>query len=128
MTIPDAALRALAFYVNSARPDFQSPGILAALRDEADSDPLQLALRMIHRAADPKNTTPRLQPFDGEGFVSCRRHPGASVRVDGDCGLCFAERNGDDSGAIRDRGGRPIPDEARAVMVAALHRTETADA
>lgn len=92
-SITDLGVRALAAFIHEQRPDFDAAGIAAALRADRDtSDGWQLALRMIHRAADPRNTTPRLQPFDAPALVGCRRHPGAAIRTNGDCAVCFAER------------------------------------
>lgn len=98
-----------------------APGIVAELQRQRDRyDPLQLVVAMARRCSDPRNTTPRLQAFDFEGHVACRRHPGASVRTDGLCSVCRNDALADDSGTIRDRGGRPIPAEARELITARL--------
>lgn len=102
--ISDLALRALAAFIAEVHPSWDAPGVLTALRAESDSDPWQLAQRMIHRAADPANTTPRLQPFDAAVLVGCRQHPWSSTRTDGTCGACFSERNAGD-GLITPRAG-----------------------
>lgn len=119
--ISDLGIRAIAAFVAEHRPDFDALGVVAALRQARDDyDPWQLAVAMIRRASDPRNLTPRLQGFDADGVVSCRRHPGAAVRTDGLCGICFAEANADESGGIHDRGGKPISAEARALIDAAI--------
>src|SRR3954467_8200958 len=107
--ITDLGIRALAAFVADQRPDWDAPGVVAALRAEREHyDAWQLAAAMIRRAADPANLTPRLQTFDGEGgFVACRRHPGAPVRTDGCCGVCFAEAHESDEAAYFDRRPRP---------------------
>ena len=93
--LTDLACRAFAAFVHELRPDFDAAGVVAALRAEREYyDPWQLAAAMCKRAADPANTTPRLQPFDREGFIACRRHPGAPVRTSGVCGFCHSEANG----------------------------------
>lgn len=122
----DLALRALAAFVADCRPDWQAPGILTALRAEAEAHPLQLAQRMLRRASDPRNTSPRLQPFDEAVTIGCRSHPGAPTRTNGDCGVCFSERYADEAAVMRDRGGRPIPAEARAEMQRAITKRSTA--
>lgn len=91
----DRQVNALAAFIAEGRDDWQAPGVVAELRRQREHfDPWQLAAAMLKRASDPGNTTPRLQPFDREGFVACRRHQGASTRTDGTCGVCFAEANG----------------------------------
>lgn len=92
----DRQVNALAAFLAEGT-SWDTPGIVVELRRQREHfDPWQLAAAMCKRAADPANTTPRLQPFDGEGFIACRRHPQSSVRTDGTCGKCFAEANGVD--------------------------------
>lgn len=89
----DRQVNALAAFIAEGT-SWDTPGIVAELRRQREHyDPWQLAAAMCKRASDPANTTPRLQPFDREGFVTCRRHPGAPVRTDGTCGRCYAEAN-----------------------------------
>lgn len=99
--ITDRAINALAAFIAEQRPDWQPPGIVAALRAERDSDPWQLAQRMLKRASDPANTAPRLQKRDLPLLVGCRRHPGAPVRTDGTCGVCWAESHAAEGAAPR---------------------------
>jgi hypothetical protein len=118
----DRQVNALAAFVSEGRGDWQAPGVVAELRRQREHyDPWQLAVAMIRRASDPSNTTPRLQQFDQAGFVACRRHPNAPVRTDGRCGVCHSEAREDTSGEIRDRGGKPIPAEARRLIDEAIH-------
>jgi len=89
----DRQVNALAAFLADGT-SWDTPGIVAELRRQRGHyDPWQLAAAMCKRASDPANLTPRLQPFDGEGFVGCRRHPGASVRTSGVCGVCHSEAN-----------------------------------
>lgn len=91
----DRQINALAAFICEGRSDFDNPGVVAALRATRDRyDPWQLAMAMIRRAADSSNLTPRLQAFDFDGQVGCRRHPGAPIRTDGTCGWCFADAHG----------------------------------
>lgn len=90
----DRQVNALAAFIADGC-EWDTPGIVAELRRQREHfDPWQLAAAMCKRASDPANTTPRLQPFDREGFVSCRLHPTGSTRRDGTCGVCFSEARG----------------------------------
>ena len=91
----DRQVNALAAFVAEGREDWQAPGVVAELRRQREHfDPWQLAAALIKRASDPANATPRLQPFDREGFVACRRHERAPIRTDGTCAVCFSEARG----------------------------------
>lgn len=84
----DRQVNALAAFIADGC-GWDSPGIVAELRRQREHyDPWQLAAAMIKRASDPANTTPRLQAFDREGFVGCRRHLGVNPRADGTCPVC----------------------------------------
>lgn len=97
----DRQVNALAAFIAEGRPDWQAPGVVAALRAEREEhDPWQLAVAMVRRAADPKNLTPKLQPFDHTDQPRCSRHPSAGIRTDGTCGGCFADRIGQEPVAL----------------------------
>lgn len=89
----DRQVNALAAFLADGT-SWDTPGIVAELRRQREHhDPWQLAAAMCKRASDPANTTPRLQPFDREGHVGCRRHPRSTIRTDGTCAVCWSEAN-----------------------------------
>lgn len=110
----DRQVNALAAFIADGT-SWDTPGIVAELRRQREHyDPWQLAAAMLRRASDPANLTPRLQAFDAAGFVSCARHPGASVRTDGTCGVCFSEAHESDTPATFTRRSPPV--EARRLV------------
>jgi hypothetical protein len=60
--------RAIAHFtdlIHELRPDWHRAGIAAALRTAGfEAQPVTVAQVMLHRAANPANLTPRLQPAD----------------------------------------------------------------
>jgi hypothetical protein len=58
----------------------------------------------------------------------CPRHPLSRLRVDlvtgaSVCAGCHVDDRADDTGAITDRGGRPMPEAARELVTAVLRAT-----
>lgn len=92
----------VASLMHDVRPDFDVAGCLAALRRlDVPTGPLVIAA--IRYAMDEKNTTPAmLADLGNRAWVSdwhlpCKRHPlNRSWRVNGECGSCFADRQGGD--------------------------------
>jgi hypothetical protein len=60
--------------------------------------------------------------WESDWYPPCRIHPQTRARrPNGQCAACWTDRReGPDAGVIRDRGGRPIPAEARSAVDAAL--------
>jgi hypothetical protein len=133
MTTPDRRERFvgnLATLMTELRPDWDVAGCVAALRKLPRSlPPAALAFAAIRYADDETNTTPaHIADLGNRAWESfdpspCRTHPEQRARrTNGECASCFADRCGVAGAPMRDRGGKPIPDDARAVMRAALAR------
>lgn len=66
MHASDQDLRAVAFLVNRLRPDWDTPGIIAALTGAPRHDLAALALAAVHAAANrPDQRTPAVIALDG---------------------------------------------------------------
>lgn len=104
---------------------WDEPGIAAELRrPEHGNVPLAaLAWAAIRAALDSRNDTPVVLHLGNRAWEAfdpwpCKTHPECkSRRTNGECGACWADRNASRTpGQIRDRGGSPIPAEARTAM------------
>lgn len=112
------------------RPEWDVAGCVAALRAMPDLPLPTLVYGLLRYATDPANLTPKHladlgnRAWDSTDPWPCRIHPLTKARrIDGTCASCWADAHVDDHPQLRDRGGRPIPDEARRLVVAALQRS-----
>lgn len=96
--ISQRAIAALAALVHEARPDWDEPGIAAAIRRCPAVGIRDLMIAFARAASDPTNETPAAVTFldnrawDSDGFLPCKVHPNAGRRTDGECGGCHADR------------------------------------
>lgn len=130
--ITPAGISALAALVHEIRPDWDRRGIAGAAHQVAGQVPfVALAIAFLRGAVDPDNDTPAaIQHLDNRAWESgwyppCRTHPQTRARrPNGQCAACWTDRREDpDAGVIRDRGGKPIPDEARQLIAATVRAT-----
>lgn len=140
MTTPsNQAINALAFLMHEVRPDWDAPGCVAALRRVPEVGLVDLIVAAVKCAADPANDTPvalvhlNNRVWDSDWYLPCKTHPKVRARrTNGECAGCYADRM-EDSRPISDRGGVPMPEQARADVLAALdasiraRKTETVE-
>lgn len=132
--------RALAALVAALRPDWDAPGVLAALRDgrtKGTAD--QLAHAAINAAMDPANRTPAVIALDGSHWASVRpvetrgakfdrcTRPGHEQWPAWHCAGCRADARAADS--PRETTPEPVdvgpgPELARTALHAALTHQE----
>lgn len=138
MTTPDVErIRGhIATLMTCARPDWDVAGCVAALRALPPDLPVaELVIGAMRYSTDPANLTPahladfRNRAWAADWYPACSKHPDyRGRRTSGECGRCYAERVAVEY-RLPDRGGRPIPDEARRTIANALHATpETTEA
>jgi hypothetical protein len=83
----------IATWVRLIRPDWDTPGVIAALRKRADNNPARLALAALACAADRTNRYPNVIAMDGSHWrvgeidTPADRHP-SHVTVDQMCTEC----------------------------------------
>lgn len=133
--ISQRAVAALAALVHEIQAQagvtpWDEPGIAAAIRKTPDVPLQQLAVAFTRGCLDPANLTPAVladlnnRAWDSDWHLPCKTHPQTRARrTDGECAGCYADRRADESSVMRDRGGRPIPDDARAQMLTAIGGT-----
>jgi hypothetical protein len=92
-------LNALAAVIHAIRPDWDPPGIVAALRRITETVPLPAIVIAAGRyVADSTNLTPAHladlgnRAWDSDGYPPCPTHPTAGRRASGECGGCYADR------------------------------------
>lgn len=123
----------LASLMNACRPDWDVAGCVAALRSLPPNLPVvEMAIAAMRLCGDPANRTPavltdlRNHAWDSDWYLPCREHPQTRARhTSGECAACRADRRGIPNAPMRDRGGKPIPDEARELITAALQPEAT---
>lgn len=116
------ALNALAACLHAIRPDWDPPGIVAALRRITDTVPLPAIVIAAGRyVADPTNLTPAHladlgnRAWDNDSTPPCPSHPNASRRTTGECGGCYADRTAED-GTTLERKPTPPPKPLRQLV------------
>lgn len=138
-------LARLAAAINVLRPDWPITSLQTFLANGHHHRPLRdVAVALTWIATDPDTHSPGRLNEPGPWWHAsrtadvpqvvndCPRHPETGIRLDPVsgrtiCAGCHVDAHADDSGAIRDRGGRPVPDQARDVIQQVIHRPATPD-
>lgn len=132
-------LARLAAAINVLRPDWPTPSLQTFLGQHLHRPLLDVAVALTWVATDPDTKTPARLNEAGpwwqasrtadvpQAVNDCPRHPETGLRLDPvtgrtSCAGCHVDAHADDSGTIRDRGGKPIPDQARQVLAPVLER------
>src|SRR4051812_39363793 len=122
--VSQRAIAALAALVHEARPDWDEPGIAAAIRRCPPVGVQDLMIAFARAASDPTNETPAAVTFldnrawDSDSYLPCKVHPTAGRRTNGECGACYADRT-----EARDRPERQVtPPPAPLRQLFAAHR------
>lgn len=139
-------LHRLAGAVSCLRPDWPASSLQAFLaRHFTHRPPRDIAVALVYVALDTATETPGrvLEPGPWWQAAStsdvpiavndCGRHPLSRLRVDlvtgaSVCSGCHVDERADDTGAIRNRGGRPIPETARELVTKVLRPATPDDA
>lgn len=132
MTTPsNQAINALAFLMHEMRPDWDTPGCVAALRKCPNVGLALLVIAAARYAADARHETPAHladlgnHSWDSDWYPPCRIHPQTKARrLNGQCAACWADSQ-EKPAPPMNRGGRPIPPDARELMLAALTQRPT---
>jgi hypothetical protein len=137
-------LARLAAAVNVLRPEWPTSSLTTYLALHGHRPLRDVAVALVWVATDPDTKTPKRMDEAGPWWSAsrtsdapqrdndCPRHRHSRLRLDPVsgrtvCGGCWADDN-DAPLPPMSRGGRPIPPEARELMLAALHpQTEVAD-
>lgn len=132
-------LSRLAAALNLLRPDWPTPSLTTFLEQHFGYRPLHDATVVLAWiATDPDTKTPAraLEPGPWWQAVrtadaprvanTCMDHEHAGLRLDlvtgrTVCAGCWADRNADPDAAMPDRGGKPIPPDARHQLLTAIH-------
>lgn len=137
-------LHRLAGAIATLRPDWPASSLQTFLDRHFAYRPIRdVAVALTYVALDPDTTNPgrvlEAGPWWQASATSdvprtindCPRHPEHGLRIDtrtgnSTCAGCHVDAHADDSSAIHDRGGRPIPHQARQLVDAALHAAAAA--
>lgn len=124
--ISQRAVAALAALVHECRPDWHEAGVAAETRKHPQIPLVDLAITMLRAASIPSNDTPACISQEGNAAWNddrpyrCRKHPeNRARRTNGECASCWADRQ-EKPAPPMDRGGVPMPEQARADVLAAL--------
>lgn len=132
-------LARLAGALHVLRPDWPADSLQTFLGQFLHRPLRDVAVAMVWVTTDPDTRSPgrvleagpwwsASRTTDAPHVVNdCPRHPETGLRLDPvtgrtSCAGCHVDAHADDTGTIRDRGGKPIPDQARDVMQQAIRR------
>lgn len=137
-------LARLAAAINVLRPDWPIPSLQTFLTNGHHHRPLRdVAVALTWIATDPDTQSPGRLNEPGPWWSAsrtadtpqvvndCPRHPETGLRVDPvtgrtSCAGCWVDdHEADEPGRIDDRGGKPIPDQAREAIEQVIRRPET---
>lgn len=123
-------IAALAALVHSLRPEWDEPGIAAAIRRCPPLPLDQVAIAFIRAAKNAANDTPAAvallnnRAWDDDWYPPCKIHSEQRARrTNGECASCFADRTADDSG-IPARRPTPPPEPLRQLVAAHTKREQ----
>lgn len=116
------ACRAFAAGFHELRDDWTEEGISAALWLRRGQDPFITIAAMCKAAANRNNDTPSAVDFtssQGPMVNTCRDHPLAGIRQDGQCAGCWSESVGSDEPLpLEPKSSRSAVDRARLRQIA----------
>lgn len=129
------AINAIGYLMSQIRPEWDTPGCVAALRRLDDMPVWQLTIAAARYAADEQNLTPGNLPnlanraWDSEGYPPCPVHPEYRARrIDGTCGMCWVDKHAATEPLPLRRKGHPIPPAVREQLLAEIKPRPKAEA
>jgi hypothetical protein len=122
-------INALAFLMHELRPEWDTPGCVAALRRCPEVGLGDLMIAVAKGAVDPANDTPAAlvhlnnRAWDSDWYLPCKAHPNTRARrTNGECAACWTDRQVRELEAEAERAVtiQRMPQEARDKILAAI--------
>lgn len=128
-TLSNQQINALAFLMHELRPEWDTPGCVAALRRCPEVGLGDLMIAVAKGAVDQANDTPAAlvhlnnRAWDSDWYLPCKTHPNTRARrTNGECAACWTDRQVRELEAEAERGVTimRMPQEARDRILAAI--------